>query len=561
MKKLFRQKLLPTSLQVYLLVTLPAYILSEIMARVIVVRPRLQLSQVSALAGMQIWYWLIILILLPFFLLFKIKHNFSKEKIITLILYAGISLNIAFVGAANKLALSKVPLPPGDIRGDNGALLSGMMRAQETGWSGNFYPPVWLSLVGNIARFSGNSVLEIWKPVFLLSVVLLPGLVLLAWRQAFTPLIAAAFTFLFTFVTIEWKSIANLIMTAMFIAIAYRVVFTEKYNSKFDIRIFFYGIFFGLASLTYYGNLWWSLIAIALLVVSLAFYSNREILLLRVFDAGIGFLLIFAPSQVGPRLGLSGLVTILLILILSFLRILLQQQIFFSNVIAYLTILFVPAGVFFTVVTSTTGDEWFYPAMEQNPVPNLGLSFNTQGLLFLFITLVGIIIAFKIKEFKATIVVALTTFISSALMMFWFAAQMEVTGRVELWPRAGATFSFAWQLITLVALFALLTSEYFENFLKSIWPKNLTNFQNLFLTLLLIFPFLVVHARTLSETQDGIFPIGENEVWLAYRACDNPNEDPMLAKVFEEKPFIQDFLRENCPKADWPVIPPINSAE
>lgn len=561
MKRLFRQKLLTPSLQVYLSVTLPAYFLSEIMARVIVVRPRLQLSQVSAISAMQIWYWSIIFFLIPFFLIIKFRFNFSKEKIVTLILYVGISLNIAFVAAANKLALSKVPLPPGDIRGDNGALLFGAIQAQETGWSGNSYPPVWLSLIGNIARFSGNSVLEIWKPVFLLSVVLLPGLILIAWRQAFTPLAAAAFTFSFTFGTIEWKGIANLIMTAMFIAIAYRIVFAEKNDSRFDIQIFFYGVFFGLASLTYYGYLWWSLISIALLVVSLAFYSKREIMLLRVFDAGLGFLLIFAPSQVGSRFGLSGLVTILLVLSLIFLRILLQKQIFISNIIAYLTFLFVPSSVFFAIVTSTIDDEWFYAEMEQNPVPNLGLGFNTQGLLFLLITLVGITIAFKIKEFRATIVVAVTTFISSALMMFWFATQMEVTGKVELWPRAEGTFRFAWYLLTLVAILAILTSDYFEKFIKNIWPKNLANFQNIFLTLVLIFPILAIHARTISEVQDGIFPIGENEIWLAYRACDNPNEDPMLAKVFEEQPFIQDFLRENCTKVDWPAIPPINSAE
>ena len=138
---------------------------------------------------------------------------------------------------------------------------------------------------------------------------------------------------------------------------------------------------------------------------------------------------------------------------------------------------------------------------------------------------------------------------------------MEVTDKVELFPRAAGTFGFAWSVLTLIALIAILTSTYFSDFIRRVWPKKLSQVNNIFLTLVLLLPIVAIHARTLSEAQDGIFPIGENGVWLAYRACDNPHEDPMLAKVFEESPFIQDFLRENCPNVDWPVIPPINQVE
>ncbi len=528
------------------------------MTRVVVVRPRVQLSQVSAISAMQIWYWVLVIFSIFIFIWAKKKFNLTIEKLTTYILYFGISLNIAFVAAANNLALSKVPLPPGDIRGDNWNLLRAMIRAQETGWSGNSYPPVWLTLVGNIARLTDNSVLEIWKPVFLLSVVLLPGLVLLAWRQAFNPLAAAAFTFLITFGTVEWKGIANFVMTAIFIAIVYEMSKNQDFNFNFNIKLFIYGLLFGLSSLTYFGFLWWSLIAVGVLIFSLWFNPKREYLLTKVIDAGLGFALIFGPSQIAPRFGLSGMIFMFLVLLIIVLRLIIQKNDFLSGSLAYLAGLIAPVAVIFTILTNRTGDTWFYPELENNPVPNLGLGFNTTGVFFILVTLLGLILAFNDIRFRSAVLVLSTTFISAALMMFWFAAQMEVTGSVELYPRAAGTFGFAWTVLTFIGLFSILTSTYFYELIKYLWPKDISQINTIVLTLVLILPIAAVHARTLSDSQDRIFPIAENGVWLAYRACDNPHEDPMLAIVFEETPFIQEFLRERCPKVDWLPIPPLD---
>ena len=266
------------------------------MSRFVVVRPRVQLSQMSAISAMQIWYWLIVLFATAIFIWFYLKYKPKFDSFISAILYFGISLNIAFVAAANNLALRNVPLPPGDIRGDNGALLSGMVRAQEAGWSNNVcafwleqvdanepcnsYPPVWISLIGNIANLTGNGVLEIWKPIYLLSVILLPGVILIAWRQAFNPLAAAAITFLFTFSTIEWKGIANFALFAMFIAIAYEISKAERKTFKFNLKLFILGFFLGLSALTYFGHLWWVLLALAALIFGLWFSKQREYLLI-----------------------------------------------------------------------------------------------------------------------------------------------------------------------------------------------------------------------------------------------------------------------------------------
>jgi hypothetical protein len=57
----------------------------------------------------------------------------------------------------------------------------------------------------------------------------------------------------------------------------------------------------------------------------------------------------------------------------------------------------------------------------------------------------------------------------------------------------------------------------------------------------------------------GSMPIqGFNGAWFAHQGCSNPHEDPMLSKVFENFPEIQNFLRKNCSNVNWPVIPPLN---
>ena len=275
-------------------------------------------------------------------------------------------------------------------------------------------------------------------------------------------------------------------------------------------------------------------------------------------DAGLGVALIFGPSQVGPRFGLSGITVVTLVLLLIFLRVLSQKNNFISGSLGYLTGLIAPTAVVFIVFTSGVNDTWFEDYMSNNPTPNLGFGFNASGILFFLITIFGLIIAYNHKRYRSAILVLTTTFISSALMMFWFAARLEVTGKVELFPRAAGTFSFSWTVLSFIALFAILKSDYLKKLFIKIWPGGLSRAQNVFLVLVILLPLVVTHGRILSDSQRSIFPRAENAEWQAYRACDNPHEDPMLAKVFEEQPFIQKYLRDNCPKVDWSATPPVN---
>ena len=65
-------------------------------------------------------------------------------------------------------------------------------------------------------------------------------------------------------------------------------------------------------------------------------------------------------------------------------------------------------------------------------------------------------------------------------------------------------------------------------------------------------------SNVLGDRVYGSMPINTfNAAWFAHKGCSNPHEDPMLAKVFETRPYIQDFLRENCWGKKWPLVTPI----
>lgn len=545
-------KVYTLNLLIILFVILFTHILSEALNKIIVVRPKIRLSQISAIYALQLWYYVLILIILFFSVLIYHFKSISVKSLLTYLFYSGILLNILFITTASKLALSKTPLPPGAITGDNYELLMGMIRAQESGWSGNSYPPVWLSAVGNTARILNFSVLEIWKSVYFLGLIIFPLIILFSWRQVFNPLAASAFTFISTFGPIDWKGVSPHIFFAMFIATVIRA--TTDNRTEFDWRQFSYGLFLGLGILTYFGYLWWSVLAIFFLVFIIWFTKNRLIYFTKTYDAGLGVLLILAPSQIGPKIGLNGWITLTIVISLIVSRILLQKVEFITGVFAYLTGLIVPATLIFFMATIKINDSWFYPELEVNDAPNLGFGFNITGFLFLLLINAGILLAFKNQVYRTIIFISLLVFISSSTMMFWYAARMEVTNLVELFPRAQGNFYFSWNILVFLAIFVLLNQKLFLKNIMAVWPTALSKINTYLLVLILLTPFLIVHARTLSTTQEGLFPKPENGAWYAYQACVSPEENTLLVEVFLEKPFIEEFLRENCPNVNWPAL-------
>jgi hypothetical protein len=129
--------------------------------------------------------------------------------------------------------------------------------------------------------------------------------------------------------------------------------------------------------------------------------------------------------------------------------------------------------------------------------------------------------------------------------MYYFASRMQVTEKIELWPRAYSHISGVFTILSVI-----IFSRVLIEISKKIIPSNKNKISIILISVILLFPL----SQSLSSKIYGTFPTFSNSAWLAHQACSNPHEDPMLAKVFETKPHIQYFLRFYCPDVNWPYI-------
>jgi hypothetical protein len=144
--------------------------------------------------------------------------------------------------------------------------------------------------------------------------------------------------------------------------------------------------------------------------------------------------------------------------------------------------------------------------------------------------------------------------------MYFIASQMQVTSRVDLWPRAGEVQYYSLNLIFLVIflyVIEILTNE--NNFKKYLISSKQSIYFFVSLILFIVGSYLVSSLGSLTYNSMPYHAF--TPAWFAHQGCSNPHEDPMLSKVFETNPDIQDFLRLKCPSANWPKIPTIDDLQ
>ena len=157
------------------------------------------------------------------------------------------------------------------------------------------------------------------------------------------------------------------------------------------------------------------------------------------------------------------------------------------------------------------------------------------------------------KDF--TVIMILTGFyLSSAVFMYFIASQMQVTSRVDLWPRAQEVQGYALNLIFLIIILYICDIVLKEPNLKKYLEFSNRNLYYLVSFILFILGSYLVSSLGASAHRSMPYH-AFNPAWYAHQGCSNPHEDPMLSKVFETYPDIQAFLRDNCSSVDWPVIP------
>jgi hypothetical protein len=144
--------------------------------------------------------------------------------------------------------------------------------------------------------------------------------------------------------------------------------------------------------------------------------------------------------------------------------------------------------------------------------------------------------------------------------MYLIASQMQVSLSVDLWPRAREVQHYSMNLIfVLILLFIVdtLAKKYdLEKFTTTAFSPLV--FPGIF-GLVLIGSYIV---STLGGLAYYSMPYHAfNGAWYAHQGCSNPQKDPMLTKVFENFPDIQDFLRARCSSVTWDKVPSIKTVE
>jgi glucan phosphoethanolaminetransferase (alkaline phosphatase superfamily) len=225
------------------------------------------------------------------------------------------------------------------------------------------------------------------------------------------------------------------------------------------------------------------------------------------------------------------------------------------NLIASLVMLIVLISAFFTL---RTGDTWAEGGVERdNP---------TTGAIFQFLganafILIGFIIVLYLVIKKSMFLIPIFTlgviYFSSSFFMYFIASQMQSSKQINLWPRAAEVQYYSMPLIILIICIAtikILIEKY--KIKQSLFEEKSKNTAFIGAVLFFFYSFFV---NNLGSQMHGSMPIHSfNGAWFAHQGCSNPHEDPMLSKVFENFPEIQNFLRENCSSVNWPVIPPLN---
>ena len=543
--------------QIFLLLFVPLFI-SLIAYRIIPIENVEPTSIVSATSAINAILWT--LIVTQVIINYPLIRNYS----LNLVLQINLLFILIYVSAVKilikALSLKGTPLPGSDIRGDLLNIVNLAKIAQRQYWSGgpNFifpeggYPPVWPSLIGNIAGLLDRHVLSIFKPAEFLLLLISPVIVLYIWRLILENwmalVVATSQTLIYDF---SYKTITlNVLIPGL-------IFIVLKIKDSSPNKVFIYGIFLGVVSMTYFGYIYW-LIPLMLTIIPLILFSkdrekyiNLHTHLYLGLGIGLGPVIYFrVTSEIAFYYFILFVVYLLLFLFKnnkSILRIILS----FTTLGMFL-------GLLWALFYFRTLDSWIYDDIDKkDPTVDSIISLNGMGIFIFLAIIIGLYFIIEQKNQISTLFMLVGIYISSSIFMYFIASQMQITGRVDLWPRSLEVQQISLTLIYLLLFLFILDKFHKEKLINKFFEPNSRNY--FYLTsfgLFILGSFLV---SSLGSHAHASMPYHAfNAAWFAHQGCSNPHEDPMLAKVFESNPDIQEFLRENCSSVVWAEIPKIN---
>ena len=543
--------------QIFLLLFVPVFI-SLIAYRIIPIENVEPTSIVSATSAINAILWT--LIVTQVIINYPLIRNYS----LNLVLQINLLFILIYVSAVKilikALSLKGTPLPGSDIRGDLLNIVNLAKIAQRQYWSGgpNFifpeggYPPVWPSLIGNIAGLLDRHVLSIFKPAEFLLLLISPVIVLYIWRLILENwmalVVATSQTLIYDF---SYKTITlNVLIPGL-------IFIVLKIKDSSPNKVFIYGIFLGVVSMTYFGYIYW-LIPLMLTIIPLILFSkdrekyiNLHTHLYLGLGIGLGPVIYFrVTSEIAFYYFILFVVYLLLFLFKnnkSILRIILS----FTTLGMFL-------GLLWALFYFRTLDSWIYDDIDKkDPTVDSIISLNGMGIFIFLAIIIGLYFIIEQKNQISTLFMLVGIYISSSIFMYFIASQMQITGRVDLWPRSLEVQQISLTLIYLLLFLFIFDKFHKEKLINKFFEPNSRNY--FYLTsfgLFILGSFLV---SSLGSHAHASMPYHAfNAAWFAHQGCSNPHEDPMLAKVFESNPDIQEFLRENCSSVVWAEIPKIN---
>jgi hypothetical protein len=457
----------------------------------------------------------------------------------------------------NGLILKGTPLPKSDIRGDLLAIVQLAQRAETNYWSGSGYPPLWPSLIGNLARVFDVHVLSIFKPIEFMLLLVSPLLIYSCWKLVVKKWIALVLVIQLMLITnFDYKTLALNLLIPLVIYIIRQSYFQDENNLWIRIRQLFYGGIIGSISMLYFGYIYW-LTPFLIIVIITSIFSTKRFKLLELisyFYLGLGFVL----GPIIHHIAELDIAQFYVLILASILFLEISRKYFKSfkyiHIFTSMLITFILFKVFFQY---RAFDTWFEGGIaENNPTTNSILSLEKFNLLLLGLFLFLIFKFLVDIELSIIISIVLGIYLSSTIFMYLIASQMQVSRRVDLWPRAQEVQSYSINLMFLLILLFIvdiLAKKY--NFEKFISTASSTVLLPAIFGLVLVGSYFV---STLGGQAFYSMPYHAlNGAWYAHQGCSNPQKDPMLAKVFENYPDIQDFLRAKCSAVTWEKIPAI----
>lgn len=539
-------------IQISTLISLPVAI-AYLFYQIIPIQNVNPLSIVSVTATINLILWT--LIILQVILNYPLIKRFSLRIIVEINLFLILIYVITIKILVKALSLKGTPLPGSDIRGDLLEIVNWAKVAESQYWSGGTYPPVWPSLIGNLARILDVYVLSLFKPAEFVVLMIAPILVLFAWRLTLNPWMALIVTInqtlLFNF---DYKTLTLNLLIPVLIFI---IIEIKKEVQKSFLKFFILGFLTGIISLMYFGYLYWLIPFLMAGILVMTFSKNRKIYFERNSNlylglgAGLGPVVYF---RIVENIYLFYL-TLFFVCLVSFLF---QKFNFLRNLFHSVINLGVFLGLTLALFWFRAGDTWVEGGIEKNN-PTVESIIHLSGVnLILFLSIiVGVYLIIINKKDISSLLSLVGIYVSSAIFMYLIASQMQITLRVDLWPRALEVQGYSLNLIFLIIflfVIELLVSRYSIRSYIDFSKQNI--FYLISFILFISGSYLVSSLGSSSYLSMPYHAF--NGAWFAHQGCTNPHEDPMLSKVFEYNPDIQTFLREKCPSSDWPVIPKIN---